>query len=247
MEIERTPTQRPRHRLAATVAIGLSAGVCAIGIGPSAATHAAAPVEGIAYSVSAPLAAATAASPADSRLFQANDDGFTVNDVTGNAAADDAQFAVGSLALSDAETIAIDYWGAMPCNGSVDVSWQNLDPSINGVASWWNPVAAYGNASANSQCSISMNLAQDYSWPMLCTVVTHEIGHLTGHDHVTDQTNVMYPVYVGPIPQCVAPPIGVPQPAGASAATSSTRGTVTAKAAKHKKAPHKHKKRTHKK
>jgi matrixin len=235
----------PSRRLAGTVAIGLAAGVCAIGIGPSAATHAAPAVEGIAFSV----ASSPASSPAASHLFQANDDGFTVNDVTGNSAADDAQFAVGSLALSDAETIAIYYWGAMPCSGSVDVSWQNLDPSINGVASWWNPVAAYGNATANSDCSISLNLAQDYSWPMLCTVVTHEIGHLTGHDHVTDQTNVMYPVYVGPIPQCIAPPIGVPQPASAVSTTtpthhvSATAASHKAKAAaKKKKAKKKHKK-----
>ncbi|HEX3872688.1 MAG TPA: matrixin family metalloprotease [Solirubrobacteraceae bacterium] len=239
---------RPRPRHAATLAIGLAAGAFAIGIGPSAVTHAAAPVEGIAYSVSAPRAAAPAASPAADHLFHANDDGFTVNDVTGNAAADDAQFAVGSVALSDAETIAIHYWGGLPCNGNVDVSWQTLDPSVNGVASWWNPVAAYGNASANGNCSISMNLVQDYSWPMLCTVVTHEIGHLTGHDHVTDQTNVMYPVYVGPIAQCLAPPIGVPEPATAAAATASTSPTtVKAKAASHKKASHKHRKRTHKK
>jgi hypothetical protein len=243
--VQNITPKSPARRLAGTVAIGLAAGVCAIGIGPSAASHAAPAVEGIAFSVAASPADASAASPAANRLFHANDDGFTVNDVTGSSAADDAQFAVGSLELSDAETIAIHYWGAMPCNGNVDVSWQNLDPSINGVASWWNPVAAYGNASANSDCSISMNLAQDYSWPMLCTVVTHEIGHLTGHDHVTDQSNVMYPVYVGPIAECLAPPIGVPEPA--SAVTTTAPHRVSATAASHKaKAASKHKKK-HKK
>lgn len=246
MGIDQNITRRSSARkLAVTVAIGLAGGICALAVGPSAAQRAAAPVEGIAYSVSAPTTAQTPATTG--HTFQANDDGFTVNDTTGNAAADDAQFAVGTLALSDAETIAIHYWGVMPCNGNVDVSWQTLDPSINGVATWWNPVEAYGNAAANSQCSISMNLVQDYSWPMLCTVVTHEIGHLTGHDHVTDQTNVMYPVYVGPIPQCLAPPIGVPTPAGATTATKSAPKQVTAKAASHKKATRKHKKKAHKK
>jgi hypothetical protein len=240
--------KRPARRLAGTVAIGLAATACAVGVGPSAATHAAPAVEGIAFSV----AASPAASPAASHLFHANDDGFTVNDVTGNSAADDAQFAVGSLELSDAETIAIHYWGAMPCNGNVNVSWQNLDPSINGDASWWNPVAAYGNASANSDCSISMNLAQDYSWPMLCTVVTHEIGHLTGHDHVTDPSNVMYPVYNGPIAECLAAPDGVAQPASAVSTTPPQRVSATAAshqakvAVKHKKATKKHKKATKK-
>ena len=174
------------RRLSGTAAIGLAAGVCAIGIGPSASPRPAPAVQRIAYSV--------AASPAPAPVlshFRASDIGFSVNDTTGNAAADDAQFAVGSLALSDAETIAIYHWGAMPCNGQVTVLWETLDATINGVASWWNPVAAYGNSAANADCSISMNLAQDYSWPMLCTVVTHEIGHLLGQDHVTDPKDVM--------------------------------------------------------
>ncbi|HEY5196733.1 MAG TPA: matrixin family metalloprotease [Solirubrobacteraceae bacterium] len=241
MEIGRFFNQRPARRLAATTAIGLAAGACALGIGPSGTARVTPSVEGIAFSVSG--------TPAAGNTFQANDDGFTVNDTTGDAAADDAQFAVGSLALSDAETIAIHYWGVMPCAGVVNVSWQTLDPSINGVAQWWNPVEAYGNPAANSDCNISLNLAQDYSWPMLCTVVTHEIGHLTGHDHVTDQTNVMYPVYVGPIPQCIAPPIGVPQPA-TSIAPAATPQQATATVASHSKPPikHKHKKKkAHKK
>jgi matrixin len=225
----------PARKLAGSVAIGLAAGACVLGVGPSAAARVAPAVEGIAYSVSA--------APAVGHRFQANDDGFTVNDTTGNSIADDAQFAVGTLALSDAETIAIHYWGVMPCDGVVDVSWQSLDPSINGVASWWNPTEAYGNPAGNSDCSLSLNTAQDYSWPMLCTVVTHEIGHLTGHAHVTDPSDVMYPVYVGPISQCLAPPIGVPEPASeltpapAAHQVSATTASHKAKAAKkHKKA-----------
>jgi matrixin len=228
--------RKPGGKLVGTLAIGLAAGACALGIGPSAA-HDGATAAGEVASSAVSTAGAGAA-------HRANDDGFTVNDTTGNAATDDAQFAVGTLALSDAETIAIHYWGVLPCNGVVDVSWQSLDPSINGVASWWNPTDSYGNPAQNSQCSISLNTAQDFSWPMLCTVVTHEFGHLTGHQHVTDQTNVMYPVYVGPIPECLTPPIGVPEPAVAAApattssqaaATTARQGT-TKKHKKHKKA-----------
>ena len=224
MGIHHNPApSRPVRKLAATVAIGLTAGLCAI-VGPSAATKTAPAVEGVAYSVAGP--------PAAGHVFHANDSGFTVNDTTGNAAADDARFPVGSLAFSDAEAIAVHYWNAIPCNGVVNVSWQSMDPSINGDASWWNPVAAYGNAQANSQCAITLNTAQDYSWPMLCTVVTHEFGHLAGHDHVSDQSNVMYPVYVGPIPECTAPPAGVPIPASAATAAT-TRTHVNATAASH--------------
>jgi len=236
----RTSLASAARRLSGTAAIGLAAGV--FGIGPPASPRLAPAVRGIARSIAASPAPAPA--PAPGHAFRASDTGFSVNDTSGNALADDAQFAVGSLALSDAETIAIHHWGAMPCNGQVKVSWETLDPTINGVASWWNPVAAYGNAQANASCSISMNLAQDYSWPMLCTVVTHEIGHLLGHDHLTDPRDVMYPVYDGPISECLAPPIGVPVPAGMSStaarhSVSASALSRKAKAAKHKK----HKKR----
>jgi hypothetical protein len=238
---QNSPPRRPARKLVGALAIGLAVAVCAIGIGPAAARNSAPAAGGGAFSVASTSGAGAA--------YRANDDGFTVNDTTGDSVADDAQFAVGTLALSDAETIAIHYWGVLPCNGVVDVSWQSLDPSINGVASWWNPVDPYSDPAQNAQCSISLNTAQDFSWPMLCTVVTHEFGHLTGHQHVTDPTNVMYPVYVGPIPQCVAPPIGVPEPASATAppptssqATATTASHKTAK--KHKK--HKKAKKTKK-
>jgi hypothetical protein len=233
-----------RRKLAGTVATGLAASVCALGIGPSGPPRLAPAVQGIAYSV----AASPATTPALGHVFQAGDTGFSVNDTTGNAAVDNALFAVGSVALSDAETIAINHWGQMPCNGQVKVTWDTLDPTVNGIASWWNPVAAYGNAAANGDCSISMNLVQDYSWPMLCTVVTHEIGHLLGHDHVTDPKDVMYPVYDGPIADCLAAPIGVPVPARSVPATAA-RHRVTAAAASRKAtaAKHKHHKKATKK
>src|ERR1700744_5253143 len=103
-------SRTPARRLAGTLAIGLGAAACLIGVGPSAAARVAQPVEGIAYSVSAPTTGAGQDFTVDEHAFRANDDGFTVNDTTGDAAADDAQFAVGTLALSDAETIAIHYW-----------------------------------------------------------------------------------------------------------------------------------------
>ena len=56
---------------------------------------------------------------------------------------------------------------------------------------------------------------------MFCTVFVHEFGHLTGHQHVQDQNNVMYPIYVQPISQCANTPdptaaVAAPAPAKAA-------------------------------
>lgn len=160
------------------------------------------------------------------------------------------RFAVDSPAMVQAELIAVKYWNTSPCGGVVSVSWAPLDPSINAASTWWNPVAAYGNASANSQCKITLNQVQDFDWPMFCTVMVHEIGHLVGQQHSTDQTSVMYPVYVAPIPECTGAPTGTstaPAPAKA-AATIATKPATTHKAhSRHKAHKKKAKKKTVKK
>ncbi len=124
---------------------------------------------------------------------------------------DAKQFPITGIDVQDAVQVAIGFWGWAPCGGNVTIQWGKLSPTINAVSTWWNPVAAYGNAQANSDCDVTLNTAQAYTWPMLCTVITHEYGHLTGHQHVPDPSNVMYPVYVQPISQCQTPdPSGAP-------------------------------------
>lgn len=129
------------------------------------------------------------------------------SDAAAITAGDLAHFAVNSPAMIQAELIAVKYWNTSPCGGVVSVSWQPMDPSLNGASNWWNPVAAYGNAAANSDCTITLNQNQEYDWPMFCSVMVHEIGHLVGQQHSTDPKSVMYPSYINPIPECqVAPP-----------------------------------------
>jgi hypothetical protein len=161
------------------------------------------------------------------------------------AAANLVRFAVDSPAMIQAELIATKYWGASPCGGAVSVSWTDLDPSINGSSTWWNPVSAYGNAGANSQCKITLNQVQDFDWPMFCTVIVHEVGHLLGQQHTTDPASVMYPVYVSPIPQCTGTEAGgaAPGPVAVRAASAKTKSVSTTHKAqsRHKKHKHHHK------
>jgi hypothetical protein len=156
------------------------------------------------------------------------------------------EFAVNSDAMVRAELIAVEYWNSSPCGGDVSVSWAALDPSINATSNWWNPTQAYGNAAANSNCTITFNQAQAFDWPMFCTVMVHEIGHLTGHQHVTDATSVMYPVYVTPIPQCTgtapgAAPASAPKAIAATATVAAKKSAGTAHKAHSRHKAHKRK------
>jgi hypothetical protein len=161
------------------------------------------------------------------------------------------RFAVDSPAMVQAELVAVKYWNTSPCAGNVSISWAPLDPSINAASTWWNPVAAYGNASANSQCKITLNQNQDFDWPMFCTVMVHEIGHLVGQQHVNDTSSVMYPVYVSPIAECTGaaagttpvPPATAPAAAAAASSTKSHKAHSRHKA--HKKAKAKHARKKH--
>lgn len=161
-----------------------------------------------------------------------------------SAAGSVAQFAVGSPAMVGAEWIALEHWGVSPCSGVVTVAWAPLDPTVNATSNWWNPDAAYGNPAANSQCTITFNLNQDFDWPMFCTVMVHEIGHLVGQQHSTDQASVMYPTYVGPIPECAATPGGAPPAAAVPVAAQSSGAGPGISTGTHK-AHNRHKTRRH--
>ncbi|MGI8801152.1 MAG: matrixin family metalloprotease [Solirubrobacteraceae bacterium] len=139
-----------------------------------------------------------------------------------------ARFAVDSPAMVQAELIAVEYWNASPCGGVVKVGWTSLDPTVNATSDWWNPVAAYGNAAANTGCSIALNQDQSFDWPMFCSVMVHEIGHLTGHEHAADPASVMNPTYTHPIAQCTG---SAPGAAAATPPATSTRSSAAGAAA----------------
>lgn len=122
----------------------------------------------------------------------------------GAAAASPPQvaFAVGSPSMQAAQALARAHWHMDPCGGHVDLRWTVLDDDINAVSTWSNPRSSYGDPQENSDCSIDFNTHVPFDWPMFCTVVVHEYGHLSGQPHSHDPDDVMAPIYNEPVAEC---------------------------------------------
>ncbi|MDE2103140.1 MAG: hypothetical protein KGL39_38195 [Patescibacteria group bacterium] len=105
-------------------------------------------------------------------------------------------------ALAIAEQKAYELWGATPCNGAYRVELVSNErlasveglPAASivsgGVSMWESPTGANVFSSpADTWTGCAMYLdAPEWElplkdWPMLCTIVLHEWGHLTGHPH----------------------------------------------------------------
>jgi matrixin len=123
-------------------------------------------------------------------------------------------------AMNTAESIARAQWGMDPCGGQVTVVWTVLAPQVNATSTWSNPIGGYADPAQNSGCKIEYNDLASWDWPKLCTVVVHEMGHLSGHDHSPDPNDVMSAYYTRPLAACDTPGPGLP-PASAPAASTS--------------------------
>jgi hypothetical protein len=138
------------------------------------------------------------------------------------AASADA-FPVGGAEFERARAIAQGHWGAVPCAGNVAYTWQGLEPLTNARASWSNPTSAWGNAAANFDCEVVFNTITAYDFPMLCTVMTHEIGHLLGHAHDPAAGQLMSAIYTTPLPECSP---AAPAPAAEQASAGQDEGVA---------------------
>jgi hypothetical protein len=142
--------------------------------------------------------------------------------------------------MATAHAVAAAHWGANACGDTVTESWQHLGAAMNAESRWMATDQA--DAATYTSCSIDYSLDVAWDWPKLCTIVEHELGHLTGHGHVADPTNVMSPYYTQPSPECAAtpqpgaaPPAAV-SPAAAPPAAASTPAVASAATRKAKKA-----------
>jgi hypothetical protein len=151
-------------------------------------------------------------------------------------------YPVGGPAMGAARAIADRYWHGEPCHGNVAISWAAMGSSVNAIATWANRSGAYADPARNDRCSVRFNSDQAFDWPSLCTVFAHEFGHLTGHQHASDPSDVMYPVYSVPLPACADTPVPAPGPGSASAAS---RAPATGRAAGAGRAHRRHRARRH--
>jgi hypothetical protein len=141
--------------------------------------------------------------------------------------------------MATAHSLAVARWATEPCGGQVAMTWTHMGEGINARSQWMS--IDVNDPSTYSECSITYNLDVDWDWPKLCTVVEHELGHLSGHDHVNDPHDVMSPYYVFAAPECALPksqpataPDRAPRSVASSKRASSTKKTSKRSAKKRK-------------
>lgn len=135
-----------------------------------------------------------------------------------------------TLALKLAER----YWGSAPCNGDVDMTVSTIVPALEETTPYREGLAEGGEAamwtafetpngpqdfsdppSAYTDCTITVSLkswpswhAADFEFQEYCDEITHEVGHLFGHDDAgqTNPDSIEYPfltyVNYNSVPEC---------------------------------------------
>jgi hypothetical protein len=101
--------------------------------------------------------------------------------------------------IASAQHRAETYWQATPCQGQIQVQAAPLGTD--------NAQSVYtttdGDPANFADCRIVFNSdLRVWTWERFCSVMVHEYGHLLGHQHTSDPTDVMYPLYLRPVAAC---------------------------------------------
>ena len=109
-------------------------------------------------------------------------------------AADNARFAENTKLMRRAQAIAERKWGEVPCSGDVEIWWDALDDTDTLAVSFWR--GGWREIAERWRCRAIFNTQVAFTWPMFCSIVVHEYGHLLGYEHSANPRSVMYPEYV---------------------------------------------------
>jgi len=100
---------------------------------------------------------------------------------------------------ADAKRFAINYWTGRgqrnPCThaGGIHVHFYRFSrvPSLHNV---------FGYAPNFDSCDLYMDSDVRWNWYKLCTITTHEVGHIFYHHHTPGQpASIMYPTFPNPV------------------------------------------------
>jgi hypothetical protein len=112
--------------------------------------------------------------------------------------------------LDVAAGVGARYWGAVPCGGQVKVlarrrlaagldaatdAWVTFDTPL-GANNLTAPAGTYTNCTivfARRRWPTAASMRAD--WGIFCATMTHELGHLLGHQHDETPGSVMAPVF----------------------------------------------------
>src|SRR5438270_4110279 len=94
----------------------------------------------------------------------------------------------GSRGAHEAQAIARAAWHGNPCGGHVTIGWSPMAWDTYSASMW--DVVTPGDRMID--CHIAFNSRVTFTWSRFCTIMVHEYGHLTGHDHVPDPNSIMY-------------------------------------------------------